>query len=458
MMRHITYRSVLIAVIFMACTDMCAAQQKTRILFLVDASLSMKNQWTGGNKWYTAMNALTQIADSVSTLPNVEIGMRIFGHMYHEPDKNCRDSRLEVPIDSNNAARIRRKLEEIKPKGITPLVYSIEKSAGDFGGKTGKNFLIVITDGEDACEGDPCAAALALQQNNIVLKPFIIGMAIQPRSFDNIDCIGKLMNTGNADEFRATLNQVVMDAIAKTTIQVNLNDADKKPTETDVNMTFYDKETGLAKYNFYHALNPRGLPDTLTISPLFKYKVQIHTIPPIEIDNVQLVKNKHVVINVDAPQGYLNFKLQGMVSKQGVTDRLKCLVYKPGSTQTLNVQRINSTEKYLTGTYDLEVLTLPRIMVRGVKIDQSKTTDVEIPTPGILTINKSIEAYGAIFTIDKDGMNKIYDLKIKEKQETIALQPGKYRLVYRSKLARTIHTTIDKEFEVTPGGTLSIKL
>ena len=43
-------------------------------------------------------------------------------------------------------------------------------------------------------------------------------------------------------------------------------------------------------------------------------------------------------------------------------------------------------------------------------------------------------------------------------QETLALQPGKYRIVYRSKLARTIHTTVDKEFEITSGGSLSLKL
>lgn len=436
---------------------MAQSTTKTRILFLVDASLSMKNQWQGGNKWYTAVNAISQIADSLNKMPNVEIGMRVFGHMYHEPDKNCRDSKLEVAIDSNNAAKIRYKLEQIRPKGITPLVYSIEKSAADFGSKTGKNFLIVVTDGEDACEGDPCAAALALQQNNIVLKPFIIGMAIQPRSFDNIECIGKLTNTGSAEEFKSTLNQAVMDAIAKTTIQVNLNDASGKPTETDVNMTFYDMETGLAKYNFYHALNPRGLPDTLTISPLFKYRVQIHTIPPVFINDVQLVRNKHTVFNVDAPQGYLNFKLQGTVSKTG-TDKLKCLIHKPGSIDVVNVQRVNTTEKYIAGSYDIEILTLPRIVLKSVKIDQSKTTDVEIPAPGILTINKTFEAYGAIFIVEKDGMNKIYDLKLKDKQETIALQPGKYRIVYRSKLARTVHTTVDKEFEITSGGATSIKL
>ena len=55
-------------------------------------------------------------------------------------------------------------------------------------------------------------------------------------------------------------------------------------------------------------------------------------------------------------------------------------------------------------------------------------------------------------------MKKIYELHLKDKQETIALQPGKYRIVYRSKSARTIHTTVDKEFEVASGGSLSLKL
>jgi Ca-activated chloride channel family protein len=133
-------------------------------------------------------------------------------------------------------------------------------------------------------------------------------------------------------------------------------------------------------------------------------------------------------------------------------------VHKPGEEQTLNVQKINTKEKYLTGNYELEVLTLPRITVRNVKIDQSKTTDVKIPAPGILTINKTFEAYGGIFIIEDKKMKKIYDLRLKDKQETLALQPGKYRIVYRSKSARTIHTTVDKEFEITSAGSLSLKL
>jgi Ca-activated chloride channel family protein len=434
------------------------SQERTRILFLVDASLSMKNQWPGGTKWNSAMTALNEIADSISVIPNVEMGMRVFGHLYPEPDKNCYDSRLEVPIDSNNATKIKRKLDEIHPKGITPLVYSIEKCATDFGKVRAKNILIVITDGEDACTGNPCNVALTLQRNNIVLRPFIIGMQLQPKSYDNLDCMGKLLNTGNADEFNTTLKKVVLESIAKTTLQVNLNDKNGKPTETDVNMTLYDMESGLPKYNFYHTLNTRGLPDTLTVSPMFKYRLQVHTVPPLVKDSIELRKNHHNIVSFNAPQGYINFTLQGTATKASAAERVKCLVHLPGNEQTIYIQKLNSIEKYLTGSYDLEILTLPRLLLKNIQVEQSKTTDVQIPAPGVVTISKNFEAYGGIFILEEGRMKKIYDLKFKDKQETVALQPGKYILVYRPRLSKTIHTSVEKQFEVTSGGTLSLRL
>ncbi len=458
MMRKLTLYILITGLAWLASAPVAFGQERTRILFILDASLSMKSQWKGGTKWEVACSSLNAIADTISQIPHVEIGLRVLGHMFPEPDQNCRDSRLEVPIDSNNVARIRKKLEEIHPKGITPLVYSIERTPTDFGDLPAKNILIVITDGEDACDRDACGVSAMLQKNNIILRPFIIGMALGSESMQSLGCAGRLVNTNNAAEFSAALKSAVMDAISKTTLQVNLNDQAGKPTESDVNMTFYDAETGLAKYNLYHSLNAKGLPDTLNIAPLPKYKLQVHTIPPVYAE-VEMQKNRHTVVNIKAPQGYLNFILQGgTISKAAAIEHIKCLLHQPGQLHTLNVQRINTKVKYLTGTYDLEVTTLPRLTVKNVKIDQSKTTDVQIPGPGILTLNKGFEAYGAIFVVDDGKMKKIYDLRLKDRQETLALQPGKYRLVYRSKNARTIHTTVDKEFEITSGGSLSLKL
>lgn len=434
------------------------SQEKTRILFLLDASLSMKNEWKGGSKWDVARTALADIADSISITPNCEMGLRVFGHLYPEPDKNCHDSKLEVRIDTGNARLIKRKLDEIKPKGITPLVYSIEKAVPDFGGSVAKNIIIIITDGEDACNRDPCSVALLLQKNNILLKPFIIGMALQAKNVEEMNCMGKLYNTNSATEFSEVLKTVVTESVAQTSLQVNLNDQRGQPTESDVNMTFYDLETGLPKYNFYHSMNARGVPDTMVVSPMFRYKLQIHTIPPVMVDSISLRRNVHNTISVKVPQGYLNFALQGTISKTAAVERIKCLVHQPGDIETVNIQSMNSREKYLCGTYDLEILTLPRTFIKGVKVEQSKTTDVMVPSPGILTINKGFEAYGAIFIVEDGRMKKIYELHIKDRQETIALQPGRYRMVYRSKFARTIHTSVDKEFDIASGGSLSLKL
>ena len=49
-------------------------------------------------------------------------------------------------------------------------------------------------------------------------------------------------------------------------------------------------------------------------------------------------------------------------------------------------------------------------------------------------------------------------IKAKDKIENIALQPGRYRLIYRPKFNRSIHTSVDKEIEITSGGSVSLKL
>ena len=127
-----TFRVVYISVLCTLLSAACFSQERTKILFLLDASLSMKSEWKGGTKWNVATSSLLEIADSISKIPNIEMGLRVFGDLYPEPDKNCRDSRLAIPFDTSNVSKFRRKLEELRPKGITPLVYSIEKAAIDF--------------------------------------------------------------------------------------------------------------------------------------------------------------------------------------------------------------------------------------------------------------------------------------------------------------------------------------
>ena len=152
----------------------------TRILFLLDASGSMMAPWEGQPRWNVAKRMLSKMVDSLNSYPNLEVALRVYGHQFPNADKNCEDSRLEVPFAPRNAAAIKRKLAELKAQGNTPITYSLEQSANDFpSDKTSRNVLLLITDGLESCNRDPCAASLALQRKRVFLKPFVIGIGAE---------------------------------------------------------------------------------------------------------------------------------------------------------------------------------------------------------------------------------------------------------------------------------------
>src|SRR3954467_5765283 len=98
-----------------------------------------------------------------------------------------------------------------------------------------------------------------------------------------------------------------------------------------------------------HTINNKGVPDPIVIDPIGTYRMVVHTIPPVEKKGIELVPGKHNIIAVDAPQGYINIKTTGT--------NPSCIIRKSGESQTLHVQTLNTTEKYIVGKYDLEILT-----------------------------------------------------------------------------------------------------
>ncbi|HRD39567.1 MAG TPA: hypothetical protein PLC65_13115, partial [Bacteroidia bacterium] len=90
---------------------------------------------------------------------------------------------------------------------------------------------------------------------------------------------------------------------------------------------------GQIKYNYLHTINHRGNPDTLVLDPDLKYNLTVHTIPPVEKKNITIIKGKHNVIPVDAPQGFLKLEIEGTLSKYFPTT----IVRQAGNMKTLNV-------------------------------------------------------------------------------------------------------------------------
>ena len=402
----------------------------TRILFVFDASQSMMGYWASDRKINIARRTLISIIDSLETLDNVQMALRVYGHQSPVPPQDCNDTRLEVPFSKGNAPRIRQELRYLNPKGTTPIAHSLELSGNDFPETCidCRNIIILITDGIEACDGDPCAVSYALQQQGIVLKPFVIGIGIDEGFKETFDCIGHYYNASDEEKFGEILEVVISQALNSTTAHVNLLDANGLPTETDVNMTFTDHFSGKIMYNYIHTMNYRGVPDTLVLDHLVTYNLKINTIPPVFVDSINVYVGKHTVIAADCPQGKLLVKVDG-------------------------------EESYLVGRYSLEIPVLPKIIIDDVEINQSATTSVKIPRPGILNLIKSAPGYGSIY-LRKSATEEIWVTNInnKLKNETIILQPGKYRVVFRAQNAKQTLYTVNKTIEIRAGAAEVLQL
>ena len=428
----------------------------TRLLFVFDASNSMNATWQSDRRITIARKLLNDAIKEVNDKPNVELALRVYGHQVRiEPGKqDCDDTKLEVSFRPNNGALIQRTLNNLTPKGTTPIARSLEKAAGDFPECSNcRNIIILITDGIEACDGDPCAVSQALQKKGIILKPFVIGVGLDDEFKDTFNCVGNYFDATDEASFKNILDIVITQALNNTTVQVNLLDDFGNPTETDVTVNMFNQTTGQLEYGFVHTLNHRGNPDTLSLDPVITYRLEAHTIPAIEKKNIEILPAKHNIIAIDAGQGDLVLKIEGQLG-----GNIPVLLRKSGKLETAHVLTTNKRERILTGTYDLEVLTIPRTSIKDVKISQDKVTTVSIPEPGVLNLSLSAPGYGSIALKEGSNLRWVVNLNPAETGQQFRLQPGNYKLTFRSKNSKNVVYTIEREFKINSGSSSNLKL
>ena len=104
----------------------------------------------------------------------------------------------------------------------------------------------------------------------------------------------------------------------------------------------------------------------------------------------------------------------------------------------------------------MEILTLPRIY-ETIRINQSESTKVIIPEPGLVVLSASSSSYGSIFEVS-NKLKWVCDLNTKNGRQTLYLLPGKYKIIYRAKNASSSEYTKEKTFKVSSIKTVSLKL
>jgi von Willebrand factor type A domain len=141
---------------------------------ILDASGSMLQKIGKERRIDIARQTLTKLV--TTTIPaGTPFAFRVFGRM----EDSCQ-SDLDVPLGPLNVQAVTAKLAGLVPKNgaKTAIGASLELVASDLGSVQGERLVILLTDGEETCGGDPAAAIEKLKKAGTKVRVNIVGLAI----------------------------------------------------------------------------------------------------------------------------------------------------------------------------------------------------------------------------------------------------------------------------------------
>lgn len=174
---------------------------------ILDVSGSMAQALESGE---TRMDAAKQVLEDVTALipetEGVNVGLRVYGHEGDNTDEgkaeSCESSELVVPIKGVDKEQLINEVQALQPTGWTPLGLSLERSEKDFKAANDEtnNVVILITDGLETCDTDPCEVAGDINTGDRKITTHVIGFALTAEEQEIISCIAE---QGGGDLFSA---------------------------------------------------------------------------------------------------------------------------------------------------------------------------------------------------------------------------------------------------------------
>ncbi len=144
---------------------------------IFDASGSMLRRMTGGRRIDVAKRIVREVLDE-RVPEEVPLALRVYGHT--EPH-SCETELLVTPV-SGNQAEVHRAIDAIQAINLarTPLAASLNAVVDDLKGfEDQQRLVIMLTDGEETCDGDVEQAVADLIDAGVDVRLNIVGFHIE---------------------------------------------------------------------------------------------------------------------------------------------------------------------------------------------------------------------------------------------------------------------------------------
>src|SRR5262249_42864733 len=116
----------------------------------------------------------------VEKLPDTtKVALRTYGH---RRTQDCNDVELVTPLGQLDRAALTARINSINPapNSRTPIALSLQQVIEDLKDAQGEKRVVLVSDGDETCGGDPAQIAAQLHASNSSVRISVIGFNVGP--------------------------------------------------------------------------------------------------------------------------------------------------------------------------------------------------------------------------------------------------------------------------------------
>lgn len=193
-------------------------------ILVLDASGSMWGEVDGKHKIEIARDVIASTLENWD--PGVHIGLMAYGH---NRKGDCDDIEVLQQPSVLDATSFVKSVNDLNPKGKTPLTASVKQAAELLKYTEEKATVILVSDGEETCDLDPCAVGAELEKSGVDFTAHVIGFDVTEEQSVGLRCLadqtgGIYVTASNADDLNDAM-EATAETVMGTTTELDLSEA-----------------------------------------------------------------------------------------------------------------------------------------------------------------------------------------------------------------------------------------
>ncbi len=438
------------------------SSRTVNIMFILDASGSMWGEVEGRDKIAIAKEVMAKL---IRDLPdNTRAGLVAYGH---RRKGDCQDVQELVSIGPLDKKGLIQTIQGLSPKGKTPITRSVKMTAEKLKVLEDETTIILVSDGKETCEGDPCALVQELKEAGLLFVLHVIGFDVTQQEREQLECMaeaggGKYFTAKTAGEFEAAAREVVQETKTVGFLEI-MAFRNKTPVRASVEVFKQDTGQGVKKVNT--AMDEKK-PEVIRLKPGI-YKVvftdeELPCNPSRSFSDVKIELDQTVSRTVRFEAGIL--ELSAIKEEKSIHAHARLYKQDKLAASGWLEEGKGRTFSLLPGIYRVEVTDKsipeePMVSLKDIEIKsgQSISRQANFFREGKLKIEalregKSIHVYAKVYK----GDDRVAFGWLEEgKGKTFKLLPGVYRVELQDKKIPQKPVVVLEDIEIEPGETVS---